>query len=563
MIPLYDERHTVRPGITGWAQIRCGYGSSIEDAEQKLQYDLYYIKHMSLGLRPRDRGRHAEGDGRRQGGALSQSAQLEALPAETDGEDAFDGRPDPERRRAVLAAAVLASGFALVRAVDANPEGKLVSLLVLGVALASGWAALRRPELFPAVAVCYLPFSKVFPYPILGLPGLNGSNVVLAFGLLAWLRSLGRPGRRLIGFELLLLVFLVIGGYGAVHGAIDAGGLDVVDLLIDYRSWAAPILYFFIARAVIREPRDAEAVLAVLGWTLFVVSLATWREGIDLRDRRSMEQQRVSGILIQPNAMGAFLAYYGVPLLAIALTPGSTRRRLAAVVGFLAATRAILFTYSRGAQLALAAGCAAVLGFVSPLGLVALGSIAIGVDSFPEVLPTSVRERFAQTTQNDTEIYDENASSQLDKSSAQRLNLWAGGREMIERHPWTGVGLFRFGSVVGRYTPEPIGEDDPRDAHNAYILTAGELGLPGLVTLLLLLLWSGAAAFASRLRASHPTERLLGLACCGSLLAVMVSCMFGSRFAEEPLIGSFWVLIGALFALRQMAPDETLEEAGA
>jgi lipopolysaccharide/colanic/teichoic acid biosynthesis glycosyltransferase len=40
----------VRPGITGWAQIRCGYGSSIEDAEQKLQYDLYYIKHMSFGF---------------------------------------------------------------------------------------------------------------------------------------------------------------------------------------------------------------------------------------------------------------------------------------------------------------------------------------------------------------------------------------------------------------------------------------------------------------------------------------------------------------------------------
>jgi lipopolysaccharide/colanic/teichoic acid biosynthesis glycosyltransferase len=38
----------VKPGITGWAQIKFGYGSTIEDAEEKLQYDLYYIKHMSL-----------------------------------------------------------------------------------------------------------------------------------------------------------------------------------------------------------------------------------------------------------------------------------------------------------------------------------------------------------------------------------------------------------------------------------------------------------------------------------------------------------------------------------
>jgi lipopolysaccharide/colanic/teichoic acid biosynthesis glycosyltransferase len=50
VIPLFEERHSVRPGITGWAQIKCGYGSSIEDAEQKLQFDLYYIKHMSLSL---------------------------------------------------------------------------------------------------------------------------------------------------------------------------------------------------------------------------------------------------------------------------------------------------------------------------------------------------------------------------------------------------------------------------------------------------------------------------------------------------------------------------------
>ncbi len=49
-IPYYDIRHTVRPGVTGWAQIRFRYGSSAEDAHTKLQYDLYYVKNMTLGL---------------------------------------------------------------------------------------------------------------------------------------------------------------------------------------------------------------------------------------------------------------------------------------------------------------------------------------------------------------------------------------------------------------------------------------------------------------------------------------------------------------------------------
>jgi sugar transferase (PEP-CTERM system associated) len=49
-IPFYGVRNAVRPGITGWAQVRYKYGSTVEDSKQKLQYDLYYIKNMSLGL---------------------------------------------------------------------------------------------------------------------------------------------------------------------------------------------------------------------------------------------------------------------------------------------------------------------------------------------------------------------------------------------------------------------------------------------------------------------------------------------------------------------------------
>jgi sugar transferase (PEP-CTERM system associated) len=49
-IPYYRQRHFVRPGITGWAQVRYTYGASVEDALQKLQYDLYYIKNFSISL---------------------------------------------------------------------------------------------------------------------------------------------------------------------------------------------------------------------------------------------------------------------------------------------------------------------------------------------------------------------------------------------------------------------------------------------------------------------------------------------------------------------------------
>jgi sugar transferase (PEP-CTERM system associated) len=49
-IPFYEQRHLIPPGLTGWAQIKYPYGASIEDARQKLQYDLFYIKNQSLVL---------------------------------------------------------------------------------------------------------------------------------------------------------------------------------------------------------------------------------------------------------------------------------------------------------------------------------------------------------------------------------------------------------------------------------------------------------------------------------------------------------------------------------
>jgi len=47
IIPYYSKRHFIHPGLTGWAQVRYPYGASVEDAVEKLRYDLYYIKNIS------------------------------------------------------------------------------------------------------------------------------------------------------------------------------------------------------------------------------------------------------------------------------------------------------------------------------------------------------------------------------------------------------------------------------------------------------------------------------------------------------------------------------------
>ncbi len=49
-LPFYDLRHLVRPGLTGWAQVKYGYASDEDDALEKLQYEFYYLRHQSLGF---------------------------------------------------------------------------------------------------------------------------------------------------------------------------------------------------------------------------------------------------------------------------------------------------------------------------------------------------------------------------------------------------------------------------------------------------------------------------------------------------------------------------------
>ena len=50
LIPFYETRHIIKPGLTGWAQVMANYGDSFDDSLEKLQYDLYYIKHRGIFL---------------------------------------------------------------------------------------------------------------------------------------------------------------------------------------------------------------------------------------------------------------------------------------------------------------------------------------------------------------------------------------------------------------------------------------------------------------------------------------------------------------------------------
>ncbi|HXB57680.1 MAG TPA: O-antigen ligase family protein [Vicinamibacteria bacterium] len=460
--------------------------------------------------------------------------------------EAVARRAQQEVRPGLVLALLYACGLAVARAIDVTEDGPVMLLFGAAYSATVTVSALLRPRWYLPLVVAYLPFSKVYPLPVAGIAGANLTNLLLVLGPVAWLSSRfqGRPDLRAKLPDLLAVLFVAVASLSLLPAYAAGPGLG--ELVQTYRAWLAPVLFFFMARGLARDREDIRAVLQVMAWTTLLVAADTWRAGLERSSRGSIDAARVPGLMVQANSMGAFLAYYGVPLLAFAMNARPRRRALAYFASFAFAVRATLYTFSRGAYLALAAGAGTVLAFTSPVLLAtAGGGGAVTLLAFPSLIPESVRERLADTTAErsvPSAFEGENATVSLDRSSAHRLVLWRGAAQMIADHPLTGVGLGRFQELIGYYTEYPLRRSDPHDAHNAFILLAAETGLPTLALLLLLFLAWSLIALKLRFRRRHPVDRGLALAFLGSLVAVVVSSLLGSRFSDEALVGWFWIL---------------------
>jgi O-antigen ligase len=450
----------------------------------------------------------------------------------------------------IAASLAFATAFASAYLIDLEPEGRAVSLLGLALAATAVWAALSRPPWIPFLLAAYLPFSVRFP--IVLVTAVNMTNLLVALGVVAAVRSAHRDARRVAfgWFEALLLVYLAFGVLGLAKAVSAAPEQSFADHVLVFKRWASPMVLFFVVRHVVRGRRQVLATAAAVAGAAFVVAAATCLDGYDLSGADMRPEGRVAGVIGQPNSLGAFLVYYGILFLAAAVKGRGLVTRTTALAAFLVSVRAMMFTLSRGAYLALGGATTAVLLLGNPFYLVGAGLLGSVAATVPQAIPDSVAVRLGHTFSDREVGYDEGAEESLDKSSAERLQLWRGGLAMARAEPWFGVGLGRFQQVVPLYTEDPLGEDAPRDAHNTYILTLAELGAPALALMVALLLWLAADAVAVYMRGRTRVDRMVSLGFLGTSVAVAVSCAFGSRFSDENLIGLFWILAALVRTLR-------------
>jgi len=459
----------------------------------------------------------------------------------------------------LIVALLITTGFAMAFRIGVTSNGPAIQALGLALGLAATYAALAEPRRLPVLLIAYIPYAARYPVGLGGSTSLNLTNVLMLVCLAAVLRS-RQPRRSFGGFEYLLLVFLVFGFLAFTTALEGRHWQEPVAEAFRFKRWLTPFLLFFLVRRLAESREDLEDILTTVLWTSTLVGALTWWQGRE-NGGSSIDKSRIGAVLGQANAMAAFLVYYSLPAFAMFLRGPGRARRLFCLAEGLVMVRGMLYCFSRGAYLSEVAGGCVMMLFKSPRQLViGLFAAYLTIVYVPALVPGSVVKRIGLEKYTAQSSSDAKITDNLDKSSQHRLMLWDAGGSMIRDHRWLGVGLGRFDEVVDAYIDEPMRPDDPRDAHNAYVKVAAEMGIPAACMMVLLLCSVLALGLSRYFRCEHPFDRALALGLIGSVIGLIVSCLFGSRFSDDSLMGQFWMLVGSVRVLGQVDDDGAADE---
>jgi putative inorganic carbon (hco3(-)) transporter len=244
------------------------------------------------------------------------------------------------------------------------------------------------------------------------------------------------------------------------------------------------------------------------------------------------------------NGLAAFQAQCLLLMLSIVWIEKSKKVRVLILAIALTSGFSLLFSYSRGAYVAFAAGLLYMAFFRVRL---LIPAIILGGLFWQAILPESVQQRITMSYDRD--------SGALDTSSSERINLWMQALELAATDPLFGIGFdaFRFYRM----------DQELRDTHNMYLKCLSETGLIGFF--LLVGLWIR-ALWASHflMKTTHdPSFRALGCGFAAYMVAVMVTNLFGDRWTYLEISGYTWVLMAMVLRAQMLSDAVVAPEAAA
>ena len=406
-----------------------------------------------------------------------------------------------------------------------------------------------------AILLVYTVNQLHFPQE-LGVKGLNVANLLFALAALAVMlgerseEPAARPvlKRALLGWFAMLVLGFALAQW--LHPGDPGDDLTYLKTALFYP------LYYFLFR---HGAGDLKWTRRLIGLTLVVAAVAAveaLREAVEYGIGDFVESHRAAGPFgadyRSANRAGVYFAMFLPMFLALAvLLRGAVALRTAAFAGVLLVAAALLFTYSRQAYFIAIVGLLLVLfrrGLVAAvLGIVVVWTVI-------PYLPEGVSERVEETQQQ-----GEFGQTEYDESTASRWEIWRGAVGMWSEHP-IGIGLNRFKVRIGEYSTV-----EGKDAHNFYVLTLAEMGVQGLVALLVLMLATARMLKRARRAAVDTESRALAVGASVAFVCMALGNVYGSPFLEGTVMGAFWALLGLVeryVLLRHAASVRTAPAAG-
>ncbi|MHB8987029.1 MAG: O-antigen ligase family protein [Eubacteriales bacterium] len=451
----------------------------------------------------------------------------------------------------LLAAAAGSIALPLERAGEAVrrglPESRLLgkdrSKQLAGYPALTGSAVLRALAGLRVESCLWLVFSyPLVDYVLRSTPGFGSlaswwDELLLIFLILAWPLQMALRGRlawRLTPLDLPILLYLAVAAFlffirsPALNVAVEG-----VRVYVEYMLW------FFAASNLLLNREQARALikwLVLLGTLVGIHGVYQYIVGVPipaawLDASEATVKTRVYSIVGSPNVLGSLLVLLIPVALSQALAAGSRLSRYYYLACLAPMCASLVFTYSRGAWLAMA-GALLVYGLIYSWRI--LLGLALTAYAAPKLVP-GIASRVG---------YLFSPAYLLSSARAGRVARWSKAIEVWQNNPLTGAGFGRFGgAIAARNIPGSNYVD------NFYLKTLAESGIIGLASLVLLFLAGIRCALNSYSRLADPALRSLAGGIIAGLCGVLVHNGVENIFEVPMMTAYFWLLLGTVAAL--------------
>ena len=311
---------------------------------------------------------------------------------------------------------------------------------------------------------------------------------------------------------------------------------------LNFSTWKDYMLLplLFVVTALVVEDRKAvRTVILITALSLFLVDKSALLESLSHSWTAFDENKRSSGpIAYGPNQLAAFLAQFGMFFWGFGRVMKRKKVKLLCygLAGLTIVTT--MYTFSRGAYLALVASALVLAVLKDRKLLLVLGVFLL---TWQTIVPAAVTERVSMT---------HDANGALEDSAQERVNLWEQSETMFLSSPIVGTGFatFQYGSHTANL----------KDTHNWYVKVLVESGLVGGLIALVLLFQMGSTSYSLFRRAQDPLYQGLGLGFFLAFVSCIIANCFGDRWTYVEINGLLWVLVGAIaraHVLAETAPE--------